>query len=51
MSIFQFDMFIDEIETLEKMKTGKDSKKSKQKTTTEEIIAMAKKRGITPPKD
>ena len=51
MSVYQFDIFIDEIETLEKMKTGKSGKKSKKKTTTEEIIAMAKKRGITPPKD
>jgi len=41
MSIFQFDMFMDEIETLEKMKMGKSDKKSKGKTTTEEIIAMA----------
>ena len=44
-------MLIDEIETLEKMKVGKNDKKGKSKTTTEEIIAMAKKRGINPPKD
>lgn len=51
MSIFQFNMFMDEIEVLEKMKSGKKDSKGKTKTTTEEIIAMAKKRGIVPPKD
>ena len=51
MSIFQFNMFMDEIEVLEKMKSGKKGEKSKSKITTEEIIAMAKKRGIKPPKD
>jgi len=51
MSLFQFNMFMDEIEEIEKLKSGDKTKKGKEKITTEEIIAMAKKRGITPPKD
>uniref|UniRef100_A0A6M3XK73 Uncharacterized protein n=1 Tax=viral metagenome TaxID=1070528 RepID=A0A6M3XK73_9ZZZZ len=49
MSLYQFSSYLDEIPELEKMFSGGKSKQ-KDTTTTEDLINMAKKKGIKTPK-
>jgi len=49
MSLYQFSSYLDEISELEKMFSGGGSKQ-KNTTTTEDLINMAKKKGIKTPK-
>ena len=49
MSLYQFNSYLEEIPELEKMFSGSGSKQ-KDTTTTEDLINMAKKKGIKTPK-
>jgi len=48
MSLYQFNSYLEEIPELEKMFSGGKSKQ-KDTTTTEDLIDMAKKKGVKTP--
>ena len=50
-SIYQFNSYLGEIPEIEKMLSGGGGKGKADKTTTEELMKMANKKGIKTPKN